>query len=147
MGISTVQSYRGAQIFEAIGLNQAFVDEYFTWTPSRIGGIGLDVIARGDPGSATTRAFPERPLPSDSLDPGGQYQYRDERRVPPVQPAQTIHKLQHACRTGNYERFKEYSRLVDDQSKTLCTLRGLMELKPDRARRCRSRKSNRSRRS
>ena len=75
MGISTIQSYHGAQVFEAIGLNQAFIDEYFTWTASRIGGIGLDEIAR-DIQERQARAFPERPLPSDSLDPGGQYQYR-----------------------------------------------------------------------
>jgi glutamate synthase domain-containing protein 2 len=62
-------------VFEAIGLNQAFIDEYFTWTASRVGGIGIDEIAR-DIQERQARAFPERPLPSDSLDPGGQYQYR-----------------------------------------------------------------------
>jgi glutamate synthase domain-containing protein 2 len=68
MGISTIQSYHGAQVFEAIGLNQGFIDEYFTWTASRVGGIGLDEIAR-DIQERQARAFPTRPLPSDSLDP------------------------------------------------------------------------------
>ncbi len=130
MGISTIQSYHGAQVFEAIGLNQAFIDEYFTWTASRMGGIGIDEIAR-DIQERQARAFPERPLPSDSLDPGGQYQYRKNGEFHLFNPV-TIHKLQLACRTGDYGVFKEYSRLIDDQSKTLCTLRGLMELKSDR---------------
>jgi glutamate synthase (ferredoxin) len=129
MGISTIQSYHGAQVFEAIGLNQAFVDEYFTWTASRVGGIGLDEIAR-DIQVRQQRAFPERPLPSDSLDPGGQYQYRREGEFHLFNPL-SIHKLQQACRTGDYGVFKEFSRLIDDQSKRLCTLRGLMELKSD----------------
>jgi len=131
MGISTIQSYHGAQVFEAIGLNQAFVDEYFTWTASRVGGIGLDEIAR-DIQERQARAFPERPLPSDSLDPGGQYQYRRNGEFHLFNPV-SIHKLQQACRTGEYKVFKEFSRLIDDQSKALCTLRGLMELKSDRA--------------
>jgi glutamate synthase (ferredoxin) len=131
MGISTIQSYHGAQVFEAIGLNQAFIDEYFTWTASRVGGIGLDEIAR-DIQQRQSRAFPARPLPSDSLDPGGQYQYRREGEFHLFNPV-SIHKLQQACRTGDYKVFKEFSRLIDDQSKRLCTLRGLMELKSDRA--------------
>jgi glutamate synthase (NADPH) large chain len=133
MGISTIQSYHGAQVFEAIGLNQGFIDEYFTWTASRVGGIGIDEIAR-DIQERQARAFPERPLPSDSLDPGGQYQYRKNGEYHLFNPV-TIHKLQLACRTGDYGVFKEYSRLIDDQSKSLATLRGLMELKsgtPDR---------------
>jgi len=130
MGISTIQSYHGAQVFEAIGLNQAFIDEYFTWTASRVGGIGLDEIAR-DIQERQARAFPARPLPSDSLDPGGQYQYRKNGEFHLFNPV-TIHKLQLACRTGDYGVFKEYSRLIDDQSKTLATLRGLMELKSER---------------
>ena len=108
MGISTIQSYHGAQVFEAIGLNQTFIDEYFTWTPSRIGGIGIDVIAARGPAAPRAR-FPERPLPSDSLDPGGQYQYRRDGEFHLFNP-ETIHKLQHACRTGDYKVFKEYSR-------------------------------------
>jgi glutamate synthase (ferredoxin) len=130
MGISTIQSYHGAQVFEAIGLNQAFVDEYFTWTASRVGGIGLAEIA-AEIHERHHRAFPERPLPTDSLDPGGQYQYRRNGEFHLFNPV-SIHKLQQACRSGDYGTFKEFSRLIDDQAKNLCTLRGLMELKSDR---------------
>jgi glutamate synthase (ferredoxin) len=130
MGISTIQSYHGAQVFEAIGLNQAFVDEYFTWTASRVGGIGLAEIA-DEIRERHHRAFPERPLPTDSLDPGGQYQYRRNGEFHLFNPV-SIHKLQQACRSGDYGTFKEFSRLIDDQAKNLCTLRGLMELKSDR---------------
>jgi glutamate synthase (NADPH/NADH) large chain len=130
MGISTIQSYHGAQVFEAMGLNQAFVEEYFTWTPSRIEGIGIDGIA-AEVRERHLRAFPDRPLPSDSLDPGGQYQYRRNGEYHLFNPL-TIHKLQAACRTGDYATFKEYSTLINDQSRNLCTLRGLMNLKTDR---------------
>jgi len=130
MGISTIQSYHGAQVFEAIGLHHAFIDEYFTWTASRIGGIGIDEIA-DEVRQRHHRAFPERPLPSDSLDAGGQYQYRRSGEFHLFNPV-SIHKLQQACRTGDYGTFKEYSRLIDDQSKNLATLRGLMALSSDR---------------
>src|SRR5450432_3960059 len=126
MGISTIQSYHGAQVFEAIGLHHAFIDEYFTWTASRIGGIGIDEIA-DEVRQRHHRAFPERPLPSDSLDAGGQYQYRRSGEFHLFNPV-SIHKLQQACRTGDYGTFKEYSSLINDQSKNLATLRGLMEL-------------------
>jgi glutamate synthase (ferredoxin) len=128
MGISTIQSYCGAQIFEAIGLDQDLVDRYFTWTPSRIGGVGLDVIAE-EVRLQHRHAFPERRLKEHSLSVGGQYQWRREGEFHLFNPL-TIHKLQHACRTGDYGAFKEYSTLVDDQMQRLCTLRGLMELKP-----------------
>src|SRR4029077_16183752 len=75
MGISTIQSYHGAQVFEAIGLGQELIDEYFTWTASRVGGIGADEIAE-EVRRRHLRAFPERPLAAQTLDPGGQYQYR-----------------------------------------------------------------------
>jgi glutamate synthase (NADPH/NADH) large chain len=130
MGISTIQSYHGAQVFEAIGLNTAFIDEYFTWTASRVGGIGIEEIAT-EIKERHHRAFPERPLPSDTLDPGGQYQYRRNGEFHLFNPL-TIHKLQQACRTNDYATFKEYSKLIDDQSKNLATLRGLMELKSTR---------------
>ncbi len=130
MGISTIQSYCGAQIFEAIGLGQDFVDRYFTWTPSRIGGIGLDVVAE-EVLMRHKDAFPLRQAAPRSLDEGGQYRYRREGEYHLFNPL-TIHKLQHACRAGDYKVFKEYSRLVDDQSSKLCTLRGLMKLKPTR---------------
>ncbi|HEY4185616.1 MAG TPA: glutamate synthase large subunit [Polyangia bacterium] len=128
MGISTIQSYHGAQVFEAIGLNQPFIDEYFTWTASRVEGIGIDAIA-DEVRQRHLRAFPERPLPEDSLDPGGQYQYRRNGEFHLFNP-ESIHKLQLACRTGDFKVFKEYSRLIDDQSRHLATLRGLMDLKP-----------------
>jgi glutamate synthase (ferredoxin) len=127
MGISTIQSYRGAQIFEAIGLSREVVDRYFTWTASRVGGVGLDVLAE-EARMRHERAFPERPTDGRVLDAGGQYQYRRDGEYHLFNP-ETIHRLQYACRTGNYQVFKEYSRLVDDQSRRLCTLRGLMELK------------------
>jgi glutamate synthase (NADPH/NADH) large chain len=126
MGISTIQSYHGAQVFEAIGLNNEFIDEYFTWTASRIAGIGLPEVAE-EVRLRHLRAFPERPLPTHTLDPGGQYQYRRDGEYHLFNP-ESIHKLQYACRTGNYSVYKEYAKLVDDQARHLCTLRGLMEL-------------------
>ncbi len=127
MGISTIQSYRGAQIFEAVGLKQAVIDKYFTWTPSRIEGVGLDVIAR-EVQIRHHQAFPERPVNGHTLDVGGQYQWRAEGELHLFNP-QTVHKLQTACRTGNYKIFKEYSGLVNDQMKQHATLRGLLDLK------------------
>ncbi len=126
MGISTVQSYHGAQIFEAIGLNSGVVDKYFTWTPSRIQGVGLDVIAE----EALTRhrhAFPDRQV-NGVLDAGGQYQWRDNGEFHLFNP-QSIHKLQSACRTGSYKTFLEYAALINNQAKNLCTLRGLLDFK------------------
>src|SRR5437879_3832688 len=128
MGISTVQSYHGAQVFEAIGLSQDFVDEYFTWTASRVGGVGIDVVAK-EARMRHERGFPpKRPIVHTSLPAGGEYQYRSNGEFHLVNP-ETIHKLQHACRTGNYRLFQEYSALVDDQSRQLCTLRGLMDFR------------------
>jgi glutamate synthase (ferredoxin) len=127
MGISTVQSYRGAQIFEAIGLNQKVIDRYFTWTPSRIEGVGLDVLAE-EVLFRHRQAFPERPVKEHVLDVGGQYQWRQEGELHLFSP-QTVHKLQQACRTGSYKVFKEYSELVNNQIRNHCTLRGLLELK------------------
>jgi len=127
MGISTIQSYRGAQIFEAVGLNQAFIDRYFTWTSSRIEGVGIDVIAE-EVRMRHERAFPDRPVDVKTLDPGGKYQWRHDGEYHLFNP-QTVHKLQYACRANSYEVFKEYSELVNDQTKRLCTLRGLLELK------------------
>jgi len=128
MGISTVQSYHGAQVFEAIGLSQDFVDEYFTWTASRVGGVGIDVVAK-EARMRHERGFPpKRPIVHTSLPAGGEYQYRSSGEFHLVNP-ETIHKLQHACRTGNYRLFQEYSALIDDQSRQLCTLRGLMDFR------------------
>jgi glutamate synthase (NADPH/NADH) large chain len=129
MGISTNQSYHGAQVFEAIGLNQDFIDEYFTWTPTRIGGVGIDVVAK-EVKSRQDRAYPpKRPIVHKQLGTGGQYQYRQDGEQHLFNPL-TIHKLQYACRTGNYALFKEYTKLVDETSQNLCTLRGLMDFRP-----------------
>jgi glutamate synthase (ferredoxin) len=127
MGISTAQSYCGAQIFEAVGLNADVVDKYFTWTASRVGGIGLGVIA-AEVQARHRQAFPDRSVNGHTLDVGGHYQYRREGEYHLFNP-ETVHKLQYACRTGDYKVFKEYSAQVNDQSKRFCTLRGLFELK------------------
>ncbi|MGE5849730.1 MAG: glutamate synthase large subunit, partial [Candidatus Methylomirabilota bacterium] len=127
MGISTIQSYCGAQIFEAVGLNQAFVDQYFTWTASRIGGVGLGVVAE-EMIRRHRRAFPERLTTKPELDWGGEYQWRRDGEYHLFNP-DTVFKLQHATRSGQYKIFKEYTHLVDDQSRNLCTLRGLFEFK------------------
>ena len=130
MGISTIQSYCGAQVFEAVGLNQDFVDKYFTWTPTSIGGGGIDVIAEEVRVRHQT-AFAERYMNGNGLEPGGHYQYRQDGEFHLFNP-ETIHKLQYACRDNNYQAFKEYAELVNNQAQKLCTLRGLMELKPNR---------------
>jgi glutamate synthase (ferredoxin) len=127
MGISTIQSYRGAQIFEAVGLSKEFVDKCFTWTPSRIGGVGIDVIAE----EASLRhhhGFPDRPVGKPDLEWGGQYQWRRDGEYHLFNP-ETIFKLQHATSTGQYKIFKEYTDLVDKQNHHLCTLRGLFDFK------------------
>ena len=125
MGISTIQSYRGAQIFEAIGLDQAFVDRYFTWTASRIAGVGLDVVAE-EALRRHRRAFPERPTGEPELDWGGEYQWRRDGEYHLFNP-DTVFKLQHATRSGQYAIFKEYTAAVNDQSRHLATLRGLFD--------------------
>ncbi len=126
MGISTVQSYRGAQIFEAVGLNSEVVDKYFTWTASRIQGVGLDVIAE-EALARHRRAFPPVPVNAE-LDAGGQYQWRDNGEQHLFNP-QTIHKLQIACRLNSEKVYREYADLLNDRSKTLCTLRGMLDFK------------------
>ena len=128
MGISTLQGYCGAQVFEAVGLDRAFVDQYFTWTASRIGGVDIDVIAE-EVRRRHQKAFPERPTATDDLDWGGEYQWRRDGEYHLFNP-ETVFKLQHATRSGQYTIFKEYSRLVDEQGRHLATLRGLLELKP-----------------
>ncbi|HLH32771.1 MAG TPA: glutamate synthase-related protein, partial [Terriglobia bacterium] len=127
MGISTLQSYRGAQIFEAVGLDQKFVDTYFTNTPSRIGGVGLEEIAE-ETVERHRRAFPSRPVRLPDLDWGGQYQWRQDGEYHMYNP-ESVHKLQYSTRSNNYKIFKEYSELINTHSKKLCTLRGLMDLK------------------
>ena len=127
MGISTIKSYCGAQIFEAVGLGQELIDKYFTWTPSRIGGIGIDAVAR-EAVQQHAKAFPEIPLNGHTLEVQGQYQYRADGELHLFNP-KTIHLLQKASRTNSYPTFKEYSKLIDDQSERMATLRGLMDLK------------------
>ena len=131
MGISSLQSYRGAQVFEALGLRQDVIDEYFSWTASRVGGIGTDVIAQ-EVLMRHQAAFPERPLDRRTLPVGGQYQWRDAGEFHLFNP-ESIHRLQKAVRTGSYATFKSYSKLVDEQATNLCTLRGLLELKTGEA--------------
>ncbi|HVO32887.1 MAG TPA: glutamate synthase-related protein, partial [Elusimicrobiota bacterium] len=126
MGISTIQSYGGAQIFEAIGLNQEFVDQYFTWTPSRIGGVGIETIAR-EVAMRHHHAYPDYGTPNGkTLEAGGKYQWRKEGEHHLFNP-ESIHFLQVASRTNNYAVYQKYSRLINDQSKRLATLRGLTE--------------------
>jgi glutamate synthase domain-containing protein 2/glutamate synthase domain-containing protein 1/glutamate synthase domain-containing protein 3 len=127
MGISTMQSYCGAQIFEALGLSQALVDKYFTWTPSRIEGIGLAEIYQ-EVAIRHRAAFPERQTNGHVLPAGGEYQWRSEGERHLFNP-QTIHFLQRATRNNEYATFKKYSALVDDQSREMCTLRSLLEFK------------------
>jgi glutamate synthase (ferredoxin) len=129
MGISTIQSYHGAQVFEAVGLNQDFIDEYFTWTATRIGGVGIDVVAT-EARLRHERGFPpRRPIVHRSLPAGGQYQFRQGGEHHLFNP-ETVHRLQVATRTGDYKAFKDYTALVDNQARHLCTLRGLMDLLP-----------------
>jgi glutamate synthase (ferredoxin) len=130
MGISTLQSYRGAQIFEAIGLNREIIDNYFSWTASRVGGVGLDAIAR-ESGNRHRLAFHADPNLDGELDAGGQYQWRRRGEYHMYNP-NTIAKLQHSVRSGNYRLFKEYSRLVDEHSRNQATLRSLLKFKPNR---------------
>ena len=127
MGISTLQSYRGAQVFEAIGLNQPLVDRYFTGTPSRIQGVGLDVLAR-EAKEKHDHAFRRVTESETELTLGGKYQYRVDGEYHLFNP-QTVAKLQHAVRSNKFETFEEFTALIDRQSKDLCTLRGLMELR------------------
>ena len=128
MGISALQSYCGAQIFEAIGLDKSVVDRYFTGTLSRVSGIGLDVIAE-EARQRHERAFPARPVGPAELDWGGEYQWRRDGEFHLFNP-ETVQKLQHATRSGQYQIFKEYTRAVDEQGRNLATLRGLFALKP-----------------
>jgi glutamate synthase (NADPH/NADH) large chain len=129
MGVSTVASYTGAQIFEAVGLAGDIVDEYFTGTASRIGGVGLDVIAE-EVAARHRLAHLDRPAERAhrELEVGGEYQWRREGEVHLFNP-KTVFKLQHATRAKRYDIFKEYTKLVDDQATHLATLRGLLRLR------------------
>ena len=128
MGISTLQSYQGAQIFEIIGLNKEVVDKCFTGAVSRIAGMGLDEIAR-EALVKHSLAFSKKSIPVDRLPVGGIYQWKRKGEFHLFNP-QTIHLLQHSTRIGDYSVFKKYSKLVNDQSEKACTLRSLFEFNP-----------------
>ncbi len=132
MGISTIQSYRGAQIFEAIGLHPELVKQYFDKTASRIGGIGLAELAEESLYHHRRAFAPRAEAAPEILEAGGQYQWRRDGELHLFNP-ETIYRLQHATRSGRYELFKDYTRRVDDQTERLGTLRGLFEMRDDRA--------------
>ncbi|MGL6137560.1 MAG: glutamate synthase central domain-containing protein, partial [Planktothrix sp.] len=128
IGISTLQSYRGAQIFEAIGLNQSVIDRYFSWTATRIEGADLDIITQ-EAILRHTHAFPNQPGDkTHTLDVGGEYQWRKEGEAHLLSP-EAIHSLQKAVRLGDYELFKKYAQLVNEQNQKYFTLRGLLQFK------------------
>ena len=128
MGISTLQSYQGAQIFEIIGLNQDVVNKYFTGAVSRIEGLGLDEIAR-EALAKHSLAFSKKNIPVDRLPTGGIYQWKRKGEFHLFNP-QTIHLLQHSTRVGDYNQFKKYSKLVNEQSEKACTLRSMFAFNP-----------------
>ncbi len=127
IGISTIQSYRGAQIFESLGLNHDVIDKYFTWTASRLEGVSLDVIAQ-ETIMRHQHAFPERQVNGHTLDVGGEYQWRKDGEAHLLSP-QTIHTLQQAVRQGDYELYKQYSRMINEHGKHYFRLRDLLEFK------------------
>ena len=131
MGISAIQSYHGAQVFEAVGLRQDVIDDYFTGTASRVGGIGVDVVAK-EVLMRHRAAFVERSGDGEPLGAGGQYQWRAGGEYHLFNP-ESIHRLQKSVRTGSYATYKSYAALINDQSQQLCTLRGLLDLKPSEA--------------
>ncbi|WP_034762441.1 glutamate synthase large subunit [Rossellomorea vietnamensis] len=127
MGISTIQSYRGAQIFEAVGIHQDVIDKYFTRTASRLGGIGMDIIEK-EVLLRHRKAFNDRKDNQRTLESGDEFQYRKNGEDHAYNPS-TIHTLQHACRTNNYELFKKYSTMLTDEKQNLQSLRGLLSFK------------------
>ena len=131
MGISAIQSYHGAQVFEAVGLRQDVIDQYFTWTPSRIGGVAMDVIAQ-EVLMRHRAAFPARQTNGHALQTGGLYQWRADGEFHLFNP-ESIHRLQKAVRSNNYAVYKSYAKLIDEQAKNLATLRGLLDFKPAEA--------------
>ena len=130
MGISTLQSYQGAQIFEILGLNKDVVNKYFTGATSRIEGMGLDEIAR-EVLAKHYFAFSKKDIPVDRLPVGGIYQWKRKGEFHLFNP-QTIHLLQHATKMNDYQTFKKYSKLVNDQGEKACTLRSLFQFKKTR---------------
>ncbi|CAM5731937.1 hypothetical protein SFUMM280S_01511 [Streptomyces fumanus] len=132
MGISTVASYRGAQVFEAVGLDEHFVAKYFNGTATKIGGVGIDVIAQ-EVAARHAKAYPASGIaPAHrALEIGGEYQWRREGE-PHLFDPETVFRLQHSTRSGKYEIFKKYTERVNEQSERLMTLRGLFGFKSDR---------------
>jgi glutamate synthase (NADPH/NADH) large chain len=127
MGISTLQSYQGAQIFEIVGLNKNVVDKFFTGATSRIEGMGLDEIAK-EALAKHQFAFSKKNIPVERLPVGGIYQWKRKGEFHLFNP-QTIHFLQHATKMNDYATFKKYSKTVNDQSERACTLRSMLEFK------------------
>ncbi|MFI5755249.1 glutamate synthase large subunit [Streptomyces sp. NPDC051569] len=132
MGISTVASYRGAQVFEAVGLDQAFVDKYFNGTATKIGGAGLDIVAR-EVAARHAKGYPASGISAShrKLEIGGEYQWRREGE-PHLFDPETVFRLQHATRSRRYDIFKKYTGRVNEQSERLMTLRGLFNFASDR---------------
>src|SRR5581483_9834686 len=127
MGISTLQSYRGAQVFEAIGLNKQLVDKYFTGTVSRVEGVSLEVLAQEAALKHRHAFFPITESDTE-LAVGGNYHYRVRGEYHLINPL-TISKLQHAVRQESPQTFREYTDLIDKENRQLCTLRGLLQIK------------------
>ncbi|MFF9480339.1 glutamate synthase large subunit [Streptomyces sp. NPDC014733] len=132
MGISTVASYRGAQVFEAVGLDDAFVDTYFHGTTTKIGGAGLDIVAE-EVAARHAKAYPASGIAAShrALEIGGEYQWRREGE-PHLFDPDTVFRLQHSTRARRYDIFKQYTDRVNEQSERLMTLRGLFGIKADR---------------
>lgn len=127
MGISTILSYQGAQIFEAIGIHEDVIEDYFTRTPSRIGGMGLAEIAQ-ESQLRHDEAYNNPFTKGQPLDAGGSFQWRSDGEFHTYNP-ETIYTLQNACRNNDYALYKNYTAQIDEQTQRLCTLRGLMEFK------------------
>ncbi|WP_026700892.1 glutamate synthase large subunit [Salibacterium aidingense] len=127
IGISTFQSYRGAQIFEAVGIAPEVVEKYFTWTPSRIGGVTLDMIAR-EVLIRHEKAYTDQEGQDKTLDPGDDLQWRRNGEPHQYNP-HTIHMLQHAAKKNDYELFKKYSNAINDQEEKQTSLRGMLTFK------------------
>jgi glutamate synthase (NADPH/NADH) large chain len=132
MGISTISSYRGAQVFEALGLSHELVDDYFTGTTTRLGGVGLDVLA-AEVAARHAEAYPAsgNHQPHQSLVSGGEYQWRRDGEEHLFDP-ETVFRLQHATRARRFDIFRQYTGRVNEQSQRLMTLRGLLEFAPTR---------------
>lgn len=128
MGIGTLQSYHGAQIFEAVGIKSDVINKYFTGTPSRIEGVDLEIIAK-EVAIRHDLAYNTLRNPYKDLLEGGDLQWRKKTEAHLFNP-ETISKLQHSCRSGNYKVYKEYAELINKQSEQLCTLRSMLKFKP-----------------